>query len=116
MKLVINSCFGGFFPSEKWLKKLGKTLSEMDSIRYEPEYIKAVEDEEDDTTDHGMKHKVVEVPDGLTFNIQEYDGIEYVTTHFQVKPEDLLVGLTPEQLCLASKADYIYILGREDEA
>ena len=79
MKMIINTCFGGFGVREDIEKKLGlDTLYDEDEIRTNPELIAMIEAGED-VNGHCAKLEVVEIPDAATdYYLDEYDGAESI--------------------------------------
>jgi hypothetical protein len=103
MKIVINTCYGGFGLSDKamehwaklkgidlerrdstWFKngydyyRDGKFLSRHDFERDDPALIQTIIELGDACTDSLADLKIVEIPDGVEWQIEEYDGIEWV--------------------------------------
>lgn len=103
MKIVINKCFGGFSLSKKaveFMADLGsnQARAELESMednsdcyygyseRYNFEYdradpylIKAVETLGCEANGCFSKLKVIEIPDGVEWEITDFDGIEVIT-------------------------------------
>lgn len=82
-KVVINTCYGGFGLSKDGLKlycqQLGLDPENTDDYnipRNDPVLVELVENFEVDGECANLK--VVEVPDGVEWHIQEYDGHEWV--------------------------------------
>lgn len=89
MKVVINSCFGGFHLSEKALDFMGITDEEERydfefcwecDRRSDPRLIAVVEALGEEAANDGTyTHlKIVEIPDDIDWYISEYDGWESV--------------------------------------
>lgn len=84
MKVVINSCHGGFGLSaegkELYLKLTGTEFDEYapECNRAEPELVQVVETLGEGADDRYAQLKVVEIPDNVDWDIQEYDGLEWV--------------------------------------
>jgi len=83
IKIVINTCFGGFGLSEEaeaeYKKRMGITDTHWyywDLARDCPVLVSMVEGGNVDG--EYAKLKVVEIPDGVKWHIHEYDGIEHV--------------------------------------
>jgi hypothetical protein len=81
-KIVINVCFGGFGISKKAYEFLGL---EWDSYGYafagsraDPKLVECVETLGDEASGDFADLKVVEIPDGVEWTIEEYDGTEWV--------------------------------------
>lgn len=82
MKVAVNKCFGGFGLSEEAYKELG---IERDSYGYEyrdkrtdPELISVIEKLGDKANGQYAQIEIVEIPDGIAWEINEYDGIETI--------------------------------------
>ena len=82
MKIVINKCFGGFSVSEEVYKEMGfdwdKHGYRFSDDRTNPDLVKAVEKLGRTANGRLADLKVVEIPDGVEYTIQEYDGIEHI--------------------------------------
>lgn len=93
MKILINVCFGGFSVSETVYKKLGIKwdgygfLSNEDlgiksdnddEYRADERLIKAVEKLGIEASENDSELKIVEIPDDMEWEIDEYDGKESV--------------------------------------
>ena len=95
MKVVINKCYGGFGLS-KAAVDLYAELKDMDPGRYnkqgnfyenineydisrdDPVLVQVVESLGDLANDSYAELKVVEIPDGVNWSIEEYDGREWI--------------------------------------
>lgn len=94
MKIVINKCYGGFGLSQavyaelgiKWdnygyisNKHLGIESDNYMAYRQSPRLIAAIEKVGEDKASGGLaKVCVVEIPDGIEYDIEEYDGQESI--------------------------------------
>jgi hypothetical protein len=83
MKIAINRCYGGFGLSEKALNLYNeKTKTEIDYSRdidrADPILIEVLELLGDEANTRFSKLKIVEIPDGVEWEIAEYDGYEHV--------------------------------------
>jgi len=86
MKIVINPCFGGFGLSkeafEEYKQKANITDPDFyyhDIDRTCPILIEMVESMMSDTINDSLSGlKVVEIPDDVEWQIEEYDGAEWV--------------------------------------
>lgn len=83
MKIVINDCHGGFGLSEQAIQ-MYETLSgeevnyDGDIPRDDPHLITVVEQLKELVNDRYSELKIVEIPDGTNWEIQEYDGLEWI--------------------------------------
>jgi len=92
MKIVVNSCYGGFSVSEAVYEKLnipydgyGYISNEdlgitggLHAYRVDARLIAAVEELGRDASGRLADLEVVEIPDGVDWYIDEYDGIETI--------------------------------------
>lgn len=84
MKILINTCFGGFGLSLKAIKmyneRTGRPLDEYAmATRIDETLIKIVEELKHEANAEYTKLAIVEVPDDSYWCINEYDGSENVT-------------------------------------
>ena len=79
MKIVINVCFGGFGLSQKAKDLYGiKDRSVYTIDRTDPKLVEVVEQLGAEAGDSMAKLKVVEIPDGIEWEVVDYDGWERV--------------------------------------
>ena len=82
MKVVINKCFGGFGLSKEAYKFLNIPWDgygfEFMEDRSNPALVGCVEALGDKASGSFAELKVVEIPDGVAWEIGEYDGLESV--------------------------------------
>ena len=79
MKVVINTCFGGFGLSEEAMKYLGaKNSYEYINDRTNPKLVECVETLGDEADRYSSCLKVVEIPDDVEWEIYNYDGKESI--------------------------------------
>jgi hypothetical protein len=98
MKIVINSCYGGFGLSNLACKRLielgyiGLTeykeerlgMNEIgyfgvsDIERTDSLLIQVVEELGEKVNDRFSKLKIIEIPDDVKYRIEEYDGVEWI--------------------------------------
>lgn len=90
MKVVINTCHGGFSLSEKAVKLYnnlnnsnltsGELEYKLDNNRTEPILIQVVQQLQSSASNenHPSKLKIIEIPDDIKWEIQSYDGKEAV--------------------------------------
>ena len=78
MKIVINTCYGGYGLSDKAMRKLG--IEDEDDIkRTDERLIKLVEKDPEGTSGDFAELAVVEIPDEATdYDFMEYDGVESI--------------------------------------
>lgn len=83
MKVVINKCFGGFGLSKEAYKFLSIPWDgygdEFMEDRSNPDLVKCVEELGQAASGAFSNLKVVEIPDDVEWEIDEYDGVEWVT-------------------------------------
>jgi len=104
-KIVINQSYGGFYPSDKaavqwarysghrfslikqqrssgysflWVDINGHTKSRMDIPRDCPHLIRVIEEMGQEINTRCSNLGIVEIPSDVDWEIQEYDGIEWV--------------------------------------
>ena len=83
MKIVINACYGGFGLSKEALalfnERSGTVVAYEDKIkRNDPILVEVVEQLGEDAADRFAELKVVEIPDDVEWQIEEYDGNEWI--------------------------------------
>jgi hypothetical protein len=86
MKIVINGCYGGFGLSEEALEEYKRKANIIDPDFYYwdidrtcPILVEMVERMMDDPIDTPYSDlKVVEIPDDVEWQLEEYDGAEWV--------------------------------------
>ena len=79
MKMVINSCYGGFSISEKAMEMLDSTSPYEYGLRTDPQLIEVVETLGKEANGMCANLEVVDIPDEITdYVINEYDGYETV--------------------------------------
>jgi hypothetical protein len=100
MKIVINKCYGGFsiskeaaqFMANRGNKRANKELTTWDSWsghgyvegmdggydRADPDLVAAVKKLGDKANGTYADLSVVEIPDGIEYTMEEYDGIEWI--------------------------------------
>ena len=108
MKVVINTTFGGFGLSEAAIERFFQLnnwvlekkfsdygvmyfkdkaidenyFSEFDIPRYDPFLVQVVEELQENANSEFSSLKIVEIPDGIDFTVEEYDGREWIAeTH-----------------------------------
>ena len=83
MKVVINTCYGGFGLSEESLKEYKLRARITGDISYwniprDNEHLVAMVEEGVNLDGQFSELKIVEVPDDVNWYIHEYDGMEHV--------------------------------------
>jgi len=87
MELVINNCYGGFSLSEagitRYLELKGMEwpnagFYDRDIPRDDPILIQVFKELGDAANGFAADLKIVEIPDGVDWEIEEYDGNEWV--------------------------------------
>ena len=84
MKVVINTCFGGFSLSNEAarrirdLKGTTKDIDIWDIERSDPALIQVIEELGKAANGSYADLRVVEIPDDVEWHIEEYDGLEHV--------------------------------------
>ena len=76
MKVVINSCFGGFGLSQTALSSLPNDEEYYYIHRSDPLLVRAVEELGKEAYGTHSYLNVVEWPDGVPYKVFEYDGVE----------------------------------------
>jgi hypothetical protein len=82
MKIVINTCFGGYSLSEKAYSELGIPWDgygyKYEEDRTNSKLVEVVEKLGKEADGRFSKLKVIEIPDDVDWYIDEYDGSETV--------------------------------------
>lgn len=83
MKIVINTCFGGFCLSpqatQKYRERTGKTIGAYTDVeRNDPDLVAVVEELGEKASGVGSRLKIVDIPEDIQWYIEEYDGREHV--------------------------------------
>jgi hypothetical protein len=83
MKVVVNTCYGGYSLSEEAYKELGLEWKgyghAFDDDRSNPALVEVVEKLGERADGQCARLEVVEVPDGTEWEIEDYDGKEWVS-------------------------------------
>ena len=85
-KIVINNCFGGFWLTDRASELYKKYRVENgkgpdDQPRDAPELVRVVEELHAlrvNPGTHVCRLKIVEIPDGVEWEIDDYDGVETI--------------------------------------
>lgn len=84
MKLVYNTCYGGFGLSQKAQDRInelkGQKLVYWDLDRFDPILVRVVEELGDEANTLYSALRIVDLPPGTRYRIDEYDGNECVET------------------------------------
>ena len=83
MKIVINTCYGGFGLSKEALalfnERSGTVVTyDIEIKRDNPILVEIVEQLGESANTRFSQLKVVEIPDDVEWGIEEYDGDEYI--------------------------------------
>lgn len=83
MEIIINACFGGFGLSELALNKYrllsgNSDICDYDISRTDPILIGIVKELGESANGGYAELRIIEVPDDIDWEIEEYDGIERV--------------------------------------
>ena len=90
MKIVINNCFGGFGLSPKAWRRYAELKGGIERDEYgierdeygierdDPTLVQVVEELGSKSWGSCAELRVVEIPDGVRWQIQEYDGNEHI--------------------------------------
>jgi hypothetical protein len=84
-KVVINKCYGGFSLSPAAVARMAElqgrpqhAISSHPENRADPLLVRVVEELGEKASGECAKLKIVEIPDGIAWEIEEYDGMEHV--------------------------------------
>lgn len=85
-RIVINTCHGGFGLSDAAMLRYAeiKKIEDVDSIhiydicRDDPALVQVVEELGEKSQYRYAKLRIVEIPEDVSWNVQEYDGLEHV--------------------------------------
>jgi len=93
LKVVINACYGGFslsrYASEIFNNKKGLKRGDEEYVdpkygqiwaidRHDPDLIAVIEELGNDANGEYAELKIVEIPDNTLYEIEEYDGTEWI--------------------------------------
>ena len=117
MKIVVNRCFGGYSLSTQAMNMYRELSGNTDpELKYhhiernDPILVEVVEKLDENANGLSAMLEVFEIPDGLSYEISEYDGLEDFTTYLEVGVLDLINGFDNKMLELAQKANYIKLI------
>ena len=88
MKIVINTCYGGISISERAMARLAELqgspcLTPYPEDRANPLLVQVVEELGELASGALAELKIVDIPDGIDWEIEEYDGKEWVAERHQ---------------------------------
>lgn len=84
MKIAVNSCYGGFGLSKEAYDFLGLEWDNCgyhyraDEMRTDPKLIECIEKLGEKANGQFASLRVVEIPDDVEWEIEDYDGAEWV--------------------------------------
>lgn len=89
MKVVINQCYGGFSLSKAAIEQYAERSGKLESEFYDRHIDRDDSDLVDIVEEMGEKANglcarlaVIEIPDGVSWQVEEYDGYEHISeTH-----------------------------------
>ncbi len=89
MKIVINTCFGGFGLSEKALNKYriisgNLKLDESNIARDDEHLIEIIEEMGSEANGMYAELAIVEIPNCVLWEIEEYDGKEWISERHRI--------------------------------
>ena len=91
MKVVINGCFGGFGLSDAALEeyKGRRDITDPDFYYYDiprdcPVLVAMIEEQGDAINGAFSDLRIVEIPDDVSWYIDEYDGMEHVAERHRI--------------------------------
>jgi hypothetical protein len=116
MKVVINGSYGGFSLSKKAvdLLKIFKNDTGLDFYemkRNDPDLVKVVEELGVEASGDYAELTIVELIDGLSYLIEEYDGLETLIPTVEVTMDELKNGLPDDKLNLLKYTDKLILKG-----
>ena len=89
MKIVINTCYGGFGLSKEALalynERAGTAIKYEDDIKRNDLILIEIVEQLGEAANGGFaKLKVVKIPDDVQWQIEEYDGVEWVAEKHRI--------------------------------
>lgn len=91
MEIIINECFGGYNLSDKVIMLYAKLkgisyhlVMPKTILRTDPDLIKVVKKLGQEASGRFAKLKIVEIPDGVEWEIDEYGGAEQVVEKHRI--------------------------------
>lgn len=113
-KVLVNNCYGGFGFSELFINHMNAKHPEL-SFGHSDERTGVFAEEAvafglDLASGPFAKLTVEEIPDGVSYDIHEYDGMEHIAhTYVTLNMSDLKRGLSDEQIDLVSKVTFVKV-------
>lgn len=103
MKIVINDFYGGFSLNQKAIERLKELKNQPDFDfhtleRNDPFLVQVVEEMGSESNGEFSELSVVEIQDGLSYWISEYDGLESLVPYIPVTTDELKNGLSAEKI------------------
>ena len=102
MKVVLNISYGGFRLSNKAVARLKELGVQVDNNGYNEHYksikrtdhrlVQVVEELGDAAAPHDNVLSIVEIPDGIDWVLEEYDGVESILEVGHFWPGDVLAS------------------------
>ena len=96
MKVVINSCYGGFSLSKKGSERLNELEKNAqvdpkygfvyNTERHNPNLIKVVEELGKEANGSCANLQIIEIPDGVDYTVKDYDGFEWIAERHRTWP------------------------------
>lgn len=112
MQVVINRCYGGFGLSAEVEEIITNLLGEdgfHEMERHSPILVSLVKQMGERANGNCAKLEVVDIPDGLDYDIEEYDGYESLTEYISVTEKELREGLSISKLELLKYTNIIRV-------
>jgi len=124
-KVLVNRCYGGFGFSEEFQKHLCTKYPDLfdDELNYTGDggwfdfrsgliADEAIEFGLDKASGRFANLTIVEIPDGASYEIHEYDGMEHIQhTFISLNMSELVRGIKcPEQLDAISKVNFVQVI------
>ena len=77
MKIVVNRCWGGFGLSQEALEEIGIKY-DFDVKRNDPKLVQVVERLGEAANGYLSNLRVIDIPDDVDWEIDDYDGMETI--------------------------------------
>ena len=124
MKILINSCYGGYGLSEDFVSHINK-LTEGQLVNTQELYDRANPLIVEEAIKFGLDKAsgtsadltVQEIPDNCHYSVHEYDGMEYIDAIWiEATLEELKAGLSDSQLDLVTQGCQVRLKNSQDLA